>query len=232
MLTAESRESSSTAACAYGREKMRLFLAFVVVFGATDAFVLSTWPKMPSFMMNLSNMLTSSAQSEAPANENNNCPGCAQNKIVIDHDPFLTELRVEYVKQQILKKLRLSKPPEVSMPLSTLPKPLINGNVLELRPGAPLVPDKPAESFYGKTDQVVVFPHEGKILQIQINNGVCGTFGWQPPLSLSLLLSCSLSSELRTLPSTDQKIESFSYTRTRSIRGRTGQQKNTKIAGS
>ncbi|XP_014468682.1 PREDICTED: inhibin beta A chain [Dinoponera quadriceps] len=140
---------------------MRLLVVFIVVFGANSAFVLSTW-KMPNFMMNLSNMLTSSSQSAAtPASEKNNCPGCAQNKILIDHNSFLTELRVEYVKQQILRKLRLSKPPEVSMPLSTLPKPLINGNVLELRPGAPLVPDKPAESFYGKTNQVVVFPHEG-----------------------------------------------------------------------
>ena len=94
--------------------------------------------------------------------DDSDCSGCAQNKIpVIEHDPILTELRVEYVKQQILKKLRLSKPPEVSLSLSTLPKPLINGHVLELRPGEPLEPEKPAESFYGKTDQVVVFPNEG-----------------------------------------------------------------------
>lgn len=89
------------------------------------------------------------------------CVGCQQNKInVNDPDLLLTELRVEYVKHQILKKLRLSKPPEVSMPLSTLPKPLINGNVLELQPGTPLE-EKPAENFYGKTDQIVVFPNQG-----------------------------------------------------------------------
>lgn len=94
--------------------------------------------------------------------DDSDCSGCAQNKIqIIEQDPILTELRVEYVKQQILKKLRLSKPPEVSLSLSTLPKPLINGHVLELRPGEPLEPEKPAESFYGKTDQVVVFPNEG-----------------------------------------------------------------------
>lgn len=90
-------------------------------------------------------------------NKENNCAGCAQNKVnVIEPDP-LTELRVEYVKQQILKKLRLSKPPEVSMPLSTLPKPLINGNVLR----SDL--ERPVENFYGKTNQVVVFPSEGEI---------------------------------------------------------------------
>lgn len=98
-------------------------------------------------------------------NKEDDCAGCAQNKVnAIDPDPLLTELRVEYVKQQILKKLRLSKPPEVSMPLSTLPKPLINGNVL--RPDL----ERPAENFYGKTNQVVVFPSEGKIKINKINN--------------------------------------------------------------
>lgn len=93
--------------------------------------------------------------------EDENCVGCTQEKVgLIATDPILTELRVEYVKQQILKKLRLSKPPEISMSLSTLPKPLINGRVLELRPGAPLEPEK-SDSFYGKTDQIVVFPNEG-----------------------------------------------------------------------
>ena len=94
------------------------------------------------------------------------CSDCEQNRVAsttsIDPDPILTELRVEYVKQQILKKLRLSKPPEVSISLSTLPKPLINGHVLELRLEAPLEPEKQEESFYGKTDDVVIFPNEGK----------------------------------------------------------------------
>lgn len=134
---------------------MRLPVVFLVILGASG--ILGGWSNPLKSVWNMWMV------SQPPVNEKkNDCPGCAQNRIVIDHDPLLTELRVEYVKQQILKKLRLSKPPEVSMPLSTLPKPLINGNVLELRPGAPLEPEKPAESFYGKTDQVVVFPKQGK----------------------------------------------------------------------
>lgn len=94
--------------------------------------------------------------------EHHVCPSCVKNRIVSDGvDQMLNEIRVEYVKQQILKKLRLSKPPDVSISISTLPKPLINGHVLELRPGEPLEPEKQAESFYGKTDQIVVFPNEG-----------------------------------------------------------------------
>ena len=110
---------------------------------------------------------SSSSPSAAPSAsyssiEEEDCAGCAHNKVaLLANDPTLTELRIEYVKQQILKKLRLSKPPEISMPLSTLPKPLINGRVLELRPGAPLEPEKSVDSFYGKTDQIVVFPNEG-----------------------------------------------------------------------
>lgn len=106
---------------------------------------------------------STSSSSQAPPFQEEDCAGCTQNKIsLLATDPILTELRVEYVKQQILKKLRLSRPPEISMPLSTLPKPLINGRVLELRPGSPLEPEKSAaDSFYGKTDQIVVFPNEG-----------------------------------------------------------------------
>lgn len=113
---------------------------------------------------------TSSFLSSLSSFKEEDCAGCAQNKVglITVTDPILTELRVEYVKQQILKKLRLSKPPEISMPLSTLPKPLINGRVLELRPGAPLEPEKSVDSFYGKTDQIVVFPNEGQSLLIPL----------------------------------------------------------------
>lgn len=103
-----------------------------------------------------------SATEPTTASETNECSGCAQNRVnEIEPDPILTELRVEYVKQQILRKLRLEKPPEVSLTISTLPKPLINGHVLEVKPGEPLEPQIPAESFYGKTNQIVVFPNEG-----------------------------------------------------------------------
>lgn len=139
---------------------MHLFMPFFIIFLAGG--IVADWSKMTSPLIKVWYTLVPHSSSELLTSEENDCIGCAQNKVnIIDPDPFLTELRVEYVKQQILKKLRLSKPPEVSMPLSTLPKPLINGNVLELRPGAPPEPEKPAEHFYGKTDQVIVFPNEG-----------------------------------------------------------------------
>lgn len=123
-----------------------------------------------SYSRSSSSTSSSSFLSSLSSFKEEDCAGCAQNKVglITVTDPILTELRVEYVKQQILKKLRLSKPPEISMPLSTLPKPLINGRVLELRPGAPLEPEKSVDSFYGKTDQIVVFPNEGQSLLIPL----------------------------------------------------------------
>lgn len=137
---------------------MRLLVTFFIILFANCN--VADWSKMTNPLMRVWYTLLLHSSSESLTSNENSCVDCARNN-VIDSDSFLTELRVEYVKHQILKKLRLSKPPEVSMPLSTLPKPLINGNVLELRPGAPPEPEKPAEHFYGKTDQVIVFSTEG-----------------------------------------------------------------------
>ncbi|XP_031839634.1 activin beta chain dawdle [Nomia melanderi] len=146
---------------------VQLFLLCLLVMGNR---VEAIWPKVGNplssvwwnFSPRSSTSGSSGSSSLSSSSEEEECAECAHNKIsLLASDPILTELRVEYVKQQILKKLRLSKPPEISMPLSTLPKPLINGRVLELRPGAPLEPEKSIDSFYGKTDQIVVFPNEG-----------------------------------------------------------------------
>lgn len=152
---------------------MRLVHRFVILFlvgGITGNGIEAIWSKMENPLSSVwrsfysqSTPSDTSGSSRSSSLEEEGCTECAHNKIdtLLANDPILTEFRVEYVKQQILKKLRLSKPPEISMPLSTLPKPLINGRVLELRPGAPLEPEKSIDSFYGKTDQIVVFPNEG-----------------------------------------------------------------------
>lgn len=134
---------------------MRLLVALVIILGINS--ISTAWQVSNPLKMWFD------TKPNVPPN-NDDCTGCAQNKVTDEnHDQNLNESRVEYVKQQILRKLRLSKAPEVSMPLSTLPKPLINGNVLELGSGTPLEPENPAESFYGKTDQAIVLSNEGKI---------------------------------------------------------------------
>jgi hypothetical protein len=72
----------------------------------------------------------------------------------------ITALRIELIKEQILKKLRLKGPPSVSMPLSTLPKPLSNGAILHK--SNKLESNRDVEDFYGTTDQIILFPQEGK----------------------------------------------------------------------
>ena len=137
-------------------------IALIVLLAVNDAS--SSWTSMTDPVKSMWMSLFSSVDPAAKpsTSSENECSGCAQNRVEdVEPDPILTELRVEYVKQQILRKLRLEKPPEISLSLSTLPKPLINGHVLDLKPGEPLEPQIPAESFYGKTNQIVVFPNEG-----------------------------------------------------------------------
>ncbi|XP_011055841.1 PREDICTED: inhibin beta A chain isoform X2 [Acromyrmex echinatior] len=156
---------------------MRLFMEifFILLIGSIAA----QWAISPLRIHTLLPHLSS----ESSINKEADCTGCAQNKVnVIESDPLLTELRVEYVKQQILKKLRLSKPPEVSMPLSTLPKPLINGNVL--RPSL----ERPAENFYGKTNQVVVFPNEGVADSTQYHQSSNHITGFNPAVCFTFYL--------------------------------------------
>ncbi|KAG5316183.1 GDF8 factor, partial [Acromyrmex insinuator] len=157
--------------------KMRLFMEifFILLIGSIAA----QWAISPLRIHTLLPHLSS----ESSINKEADCTGCAQNKVnMIESDPLLTELRVEYVKQQILKKLRLSKPPEVSMPLSTLPKPLINGNVL--RPSL----ERPAENFYGKTNQVVVFPNEGVADSTQYHQSWNHITGFNPAVCFTFYL--------------------------------------------
>lgn len=71
-----------------------------------------------------------------------------------------TALRIEYIKNQILKKLRLKEKPQIT--LADLPKPI--------KEYENLLPDQDMnlmsrydDDFYGKTTQAIVLPYEGKI---------------------------------------------------------------------
>lgn len=70
-----------------------------------------------------------------------------------------TALRIEYIKNQILKKLRLKEKPTVSV--GNLPKPV--------KEYENLLPDEDinlqssySDDYYGKTTQAIIFPYEGK----------------------------------------------------------------------
>lgn len=72
-----------------------------------------------------------------------------------------TALRIEYIKNQILKKLRLKEKPNIR--ITDLPKPV--------KEYENLIPNQDdnilssySDDFYGKTTQAIIFPFEGKIL--------------------------------------------------------------------
>ncbi|KAG6448253.1 hypothetical protein O3G_MSEX005423 [Manduca sexta] len=85
------------------------------------------------------------------------CANCANGDLSVTE---LTQMRIEFVKQQILKKLRLSKKPAVALPVNSLPMPVAEGRTLS--EGT----DKPPEfdDYYGRTEQKIIFPVEGECL--------------------------------------------------------------------
>lgn len=95
------------------------------------------------------------------------CLGCSQKYVEIDQDHAqqrytvteeeLTALRIEYIKNQILKKLRLKKKPIVS--IANLPKPVTEDDNL-LPKGYDQSTPSPFDDFYGKTTQAIIFPYE------------------------------------------------------------------------
>lgn len=91
------------------------------------------------------------------------CPGCAGLKAEVP-ETELADLRIEFIKQQILKKLKLKEVPKVSPPVNKLPIPILTKgmyeNTISKRPDDYEMQED--DDFFGKTNQVVLFP-EGKI---------------------------------------------------------------------
>lgn len=94
------------------------------------------------------------------------CPGCVSSRANIESsltNPELTSLRIEFIKQQILEKLRLKEPPTVKSSVK-LPKAIVNNPAILKRTEdtKKIEEDEVDDDFYGKTDQVILFPQEGK----------------------------------------------------------------------
>lgn len=93
-----------------------------------------------------------------------NCPKCQNRPEIRMTEEELTELRIEYVKNQILKKLKLKERPQVSVSLSSgLPKPVAEGATFLSDSDDDSITGIPDE-FYGKTTQKIIFPQLGELL--------------------------------------------------------------------
>lgn len=88
-----------------------------------------------------------------------NCPKCDNRPELRMTEKDLTKLRIEYVKNQILKKLRLTERPQVSA--SNIPKPVADGATF-YQENAPEQTNRVPDEFYGKTTQKIIFPKLGK----------------------------------------------------------------------
>uniref|UniRef100_A0A1B0EZJ7 Uncharacterized protein n=1 Tax=Phlebotomus papatasi TaxID=29031 RepID=A0A1B0EZJ7_PHLPP len=85
------------------------------------------------------------------------CPSCQHNL----HSDDLLQLRIEFVKNQILQKLRLKERPNVSR--SSLPMPIIEGIIInkdQLEDSENSLNRKHRDDYYGKTTQKIIFLDE------------------------------------------------------------------------
>lgn len=87
------------------------------------------------------------------------CPKCQSRPELRMTEEELTNLRIEYVKNQILQKLRLTERPQVSA--SNIPKPVAEGATIHQDNTQEQIKRTPDE-FYGKTTQKIVFPQLGE----------------------------------------------------------------------
>lgn len=92
-------------------------------------------------------------------NQKVNCPKCQNRPELRMTEEELTKLRIEYVKNQILKKLRLTERPNVSA--TNLPRPIAEGSMIYPE-DEEVQQHHVFEQFYGKTTQKIIFLELGK----------------------------------------------------------------------
>lgn len=86
-----------------------------------------------------------------------NCLKCQDSQAMSEAE--LKELRIEYVKNQILKKLRLTERPNVSA--SNIPREVLEGATLNTN-NAEEIEQRPPPDFFAKATQKILFPLFGE----------------------------------------------------------------------
>lgn len=121
----------------------------------------------PTLEAEYSNSLESSETQEKEQSSNHqeqsgksDCPKCESSRR-IEHisEEELTQLRIEYVKQQILEKLRLKERPNVSA--VGLPKPIKEGTTIDEEEDDS-AKNKDVDDYYARTSKKFIFLQRGK----------------------------------------------------------------------
>lgn len=93
------------------------------------------------------------------------CPKCSKNSVKMSEDE-LTSLRIEYVKNQILHKLRLDeRPPKKSF--DDLPEPIQEGFAIENDDNTDYF-NRQLDDYFAKTTQKIIFLTQGMLLMINL----------------------------------------------------------------
>lgn len=87
------------------------------------------------------------------------CTKCHHRDELMMTEQELTDLRIEFVKNQILKKLKLKERPQVSM--SSVPRPVAEGATIQMDDDENSLTGIPDE-YYARTTQKIIFPQLGK----------------------------------------------------------------------
>lgn len=96
-----------------------------------------------------------------------NCPQCKNIDTLSEDD--LTKLRIEYVKKQILHKLRLTERPK-PLKISDLPEPVQIGYSIETDRNEEMFNRRSSDQDFAKTTQKIVFMTQGWFALISIDN--------------------------------------------------------------
>lgn len=88
-----------------------------------------------------------------------NCPKCKQNSVKMSENE-LANLRIEYVKNQILHKLRMTERP-APVPKDELPEPLQEGYAIQGDENADYL-NRHLDDYYAKTTQKIIFLSRGE----------------------------------------------------------------------
>lgn len=101
-----------------------------------------------------------------------NCPKCKQNSVEMSEEE-LTKLRIEYVKKQILEKLRLTERPNPAVIKDALPAPIMEGETFQDDQDDQDF-NRRMDDFYAKTTQKIIFLTQGKNSFCKFNSVLTG----------------------------------------------------------
>lgn len=90
------------------------------------------------------------------------CTKCHHRDALMMTEQELTDLRIEFVKNQILKKLKLKQRPQVTM--SSVPRPVAEGATIQVDENDENSLTGIPDEYYARTTQKIIFPQLGECL--------------------------------------------------------------------